>query len=349
MSCDEILAQWLPGGSPPAVLLSYATALPPDWLLGLTSALYSVPLVLIGLGKPWNGLDDKYHGTLLAARVLGQSAARDSPLVFADAWDTMLVNDPAKSAPLRALRGAAHPRTLLSSECNSWPRCYAADFARDAALAKCLADERRTCNMNSGIYAASSAAALEALLPRVIAGLNASVMHPIEVMHDQAAMIRLFLARATNGLRARLHLDWDSTVFLSLFPCKGRGAVRNLGRKGAQYCHARAHEPLSRVWANGSATSYRAAPATAERDTQWPLVAHANGNAEAARRLEAPVFAPLRARLRPPSEALRRHPVLLLDSKDGGACSLSSIGALAAAAARSGDCRSHPVCRGKIK
>ena len=145
MSCAGVLDEWLRAGQaqPSAVVLSYATSLPPEWLLGLSAALFDAPLVLVGLGRPWHGLHDKYHGSLLASKLLSESAAANASVIFADAWDTMLVNSPSLLQALRA--GGEAPHTLLSSECNSWPRCYAAEFGQDRMLSRCLANERRTC------------------------------------------------------------------------------------------------------------------------------------------------------------------------------------------------------------
>ena len=65
-------------------------------------------------------------------------------------------------------------------------------------------------------------------------------------------------------------------------------------------------EARLRVLQNGSLrVRYRAAAGAPE---QQPLVVHANGNVEAARRLESPALASLRAALRSPSESLLPAP-----------------------------------------
>ena len=137
--------------APSAVLLTYASHLPPLWLLGLSAALHDVPLVVIGFGLEYSGDNQqKALGTMRAASVLRRVWPR-TVLLVVDSWDTIVVNPTRRAAaalrPVETEPGAV----LLSTECNSWPRCYRADFSRDAELRRCLASPRRTCFVNGGM------------------------------------------------------------------------------------------------------------------------------------------------------------------------------------------------------
>ena len=325
------------------LLVSYSTFLPSEWLLGLSAALHGVPLVLVGLGRAWGGHADKFYGALSAARLLAQMPrTRKAAVVFADAFDTMVVNPPALTGALRALSKAKESYTLLSSECNSWPHCYRPLYAQDGELSRCLPDPRRTCYINSGVYASSSSSELATLLPLVIQGLNVSGMFPVERMYDQASLIRLFLRRKAAGLHGRLRIDSDSSLFLSLYRCNGQYDQVLSRRKGVSRCAERLHEPLDALDFNGTSARYRA-----QGNFQAPLIVHSNGDQSMGQRLQSRHFSSLHAALRPAPAALLQYPVLLLDSKQFGRCGVTNLSELLAEARRSGACSLNPQCRSK--
>ena len=61
---------------------------------------------------------------------------------------------------------------MLSAECNSWPRCYKAEYEALAAHAACRAASP-TCFVNSGAFAGGAAALLDFL-----SGLHAAAEAP---------------------------------------------------------------------------------------------------------------------------------------------------------------------------
>ena len=140
----QFVPGWLPAGSepPPAILVSYATNLPPEWKLGLTAALFNVPIVLVGLGQGWNGVQSRLLGTRHAIELLRTHLGlHTTPVLVADAWDTMFVNRPLPQTTTLMGTDAAQNKgvaytsrnalerladgtsALLMTECNSWPRC----------------------------------------------------------------------------------------------------------------------------------------------------------------------------------------------------------------------------------
>ena len=66
-------------GAARLALLTYATDVPPHWLLGRSAALHGVPLVLAGLGRRWAGVGVKApaarRAVQLLSAALGESAA----------------------------------------------------------------------------------------------------------------------------------------------------------------------------------------------------------------------------------------------------------------------------------
>ena len=213
-SCtDGMLRRWLPR-SAPAIIVTYATEVPPAWLLGLSAALHNVPLVLVGFKNEYKGDNkQKAFGTMRAAAVL-QRLWPHTVLLVADAWDTVVIN-----APKRASKhlGYIANRTvaMLSTECNSWPRCYHAAFARDRTLARCLATPGYTCYINGGMYAAT-ATTIGALLPAMDAQ-NLRHWNYAERSSDQARMTRLRLSQEDPQLaEGRALSSLQSSAFTDL-------------------------------------------------------------------------------------------------------------------------------------
>ena len=164
--CTRELAGWATA-APTAVLVAFATALPPTWLLGASAAALEIPLVLIGLGMPWGGMHNiaqKFYAVRRAAQIL-RRLVPTAAIIVADAWDTMVVNNVTGATAAVLSDIGAGRRILVSGECNSWPRCYAQELAQDSRSARCLAQPGSACFANSGMYAASAAALEDALLP----------------------------------------------------------------------------------------------------------------------------------------------------------------------------------------
>ena len=189
-SCATTLERWsaaLRGRRTPAVVLTYASQLPPFWLLGLSAALHDVPVVVVGFGaSSYGDNSQKALGTMrAAAKLRGELDAR-TVLLVVDAWDTLVVNSPRRVAAELAQLADAEGSVLLSSECNSWPRCYRDALARDAELRECLAAPGRTCFVNGGMYGATPASIVDGLLP-ALSGVRRRDLHYAERTSESAA------------------------------------------------------------------------------------------------------------------------------------------------------------------
>jgi hypothetical protein len=115
------------GPGPPVVIATFATALPPEWWLGASASLFGIPLVVIGLGKPWGGMSKavikKFYAVRRAAQLL-RRLVPSAAILVCDAWDVMVINGVTPAVlPLLGQLGRGE-RMLVSGECNSWPRCY---------------------------------------------------------------------------------------------------------------------------------------------------------------------------------------------------------------------------------
>ena len=175
--CSSKLAGWA-SASPPVVIAAFATALPPQWLLGASAAMFGIPLVVIGLGRPWGGMQNiaqKFYAVRRSAQIL-RRLVPTAAIIVADAWDTMVVNNvTGATASMLADIGNSR-RILVSGECNSWPRCYAEQLAQDSRSARCLTQPGAACFANSGMYAASAAALEDALLPAAMREMVGQVL-----------------------------------------------------------------------------------------------------------------------------------------------------------------------------
>ncbi|EOD11229.1 hypothetical protein EMIHUDRAFT_257487, partial [Emiliania huxleyi CCMP1516] len=166
---------WPEAAGAAVIILAFATALPPDWLLGPSAAKFDFPLVLLGLGQQLGGMGnavrEKFYAVARAAALLRRLAPRAAVIVV-DAWDTMVVNGVTASTETLLRRVSRGDRQLLSGECNSWPRCYRPLLAADDAGRRCLGQPGALCFGNSGAYAASAAALVDALLPASVRELR---------------------------------------------------------------------------------------------------------------------------------------------------------------------------------
>ena len=144
----------------PIAVMTYLTDLPRLWLLGQSAAVHRMPLVLVGLGMRWTGPDQKLSSARRAAQIV-QALAPRTAIAFADGLDAMVANAPSGRAGEIARRIGNDARSVLvGAECNSWPRCYKAQYAKLEAHAACRAAGRPTCFPNSGMFVASGAALL---------------------------------------------------------------------------------------------------------------------------------------------------------------------------------------------
>ena len=131
LPCSQsLLRAWLPDASPTAIVLAYASQLPPTWLLGLSSALHGVPLIVVGFGHEYGGDNQqKAFATMHAASVLQHVWPRlvrlqaDEPMVDVSGAEAeaeaMAMTDEADASVVQ--RGYDSLRVL----CNRPERCIA--------------------------------------------------------------------------------------------------------------------------------------------------------------------------------------------------------------------------------
>ena len=347
--CTQVVRPFLHNA--PVAVLTYLTDIENPWILGLSAAHHRVPLVWAGKGMRWSGVSVKLGAARRALQLL-HAARPGIAVVFADGADTFVAN-PLSSELAQRIQATAHQgRVLVSSECNSWPRCYSAEYARHSAFQMCRSRRTATCYPNSGAYAGGSGTLLDflsALRSTAEAGSGA------EHLDDQAALHRLYLARYGGGgapvqapasLASTEHLppwqgaqavsgplevavDDEGAVFLGMHACKGSGALHSFRARGTTFstCHTGAHDPFASLTANGSTLSHTNVRAGTRRT---PFLAHASGTHD---RMGRALFGTAGVYGRPYPEALRKpaarqerwwrtyarpglldHPVLLVDA-----------------------------------
>jgi len=351
--CSQVLREssWGAGSSGP-VILTYATGVPHNWMLGLTAAQHGLPIAIAGHGfPPWNWWEKnrkKLPGSMRAAQVLAESAP-GVPIALVDASDTFIVNKWFAKSHLRGLGEQGRHTILLGAECNSWPRCYREQYLHDAAFQRCTATSG-SCYPNSGVALASNARTLVDLLAAQLRQLqvmdsNRAGYNDAEMKEDQAALHHLYLNRSEglhrhNGFKLRI--DGASSTFLNLWSCREEGphqairdattglpravsaaklAARSKAARESEFCHERRHLPLESVHIGlrGGRLTYNSSG-----EVQLPWLVHANGYHSRGR---DPVFAPLLRRFDPPPAELFSYPVALLDAM-ASSCTVTTLGAL---------------------
>ena len=87
--CRELIPPRWPVGKGP-IMLSYATAVSPTWLLGLSAAAHGLPLAIAGLGMPgwywWEGGRKQLPGSRRSLQVL-DAVSPDVPIMLTDHGD----------------------------------------------------------------------------------------------------------------------------------------------------------------------------------------------------------------------------------------------------------------------
>ena len=297
------------------------------WVLGLSAAYHGQPLIVQGLGMRWGGVGIKLPAARRATQLL-QALQPLARIVFADGSDTVVANPPHL---FRREWPNAGSTMTMSSECGSFPLCYAERYRRHRAHQACR-KRSSTCFPNSGVYTGYAEAILE-VLPELnrLAATGTGVEHN----EDQGAANRLYSSQnaSSTSRESRLSVDGESQLFLSLYRCRGVGARADINgptyiRRFGSFtlCNHGSHDPLQhvRVADGGAALFYN----YSGRVTR-PFIVHASGVHQRLvtaykGRSWTDVFVPDRAR----AHAARSHPVLLLDSADHGLCHLTTLGAL---------------------
>ena len=349
-ACARSVANWSGRGHGGPVVLTYATALPNDWILGRSAAAQALPLVVAGLGLaswPWyEGGSQVITGVRRASQVLRQLFGDASPVVVADAGDTFIPTElRGSSRAALAAVVADQRRVLVGGECWSWPKCYESLFADDEGFQGCLATSS-TCWPNAGTQLASTRA-LEFLYDELARRLFANrrlprkyaTMGKIERTNNQAILVRLYRNRSAVRRELDILVDESSAFFASLRPCGPTGP--NPLRIGAfSQCFVKAFVPRMHLHMNGSQVNFhpgaeagtwcrrRESPAAARAGgSMQPFLLHANGRH--GRLYKDTCFGARLEELRMSSSALREHPVLLVDAVGRGVCNVTTLGQLA--------------------
>ena len=283
-ACGQVVDGTVFAAEAPLAVMTYLTDLPRQWLLGQSAAAHRTPLVLVGLGMRWESPAQKLLSARRAAQLV-QAVAPRTAIAFADGLDAMVVNAPTARTREVVARIGADPRSVVvGAECNSWPRCYRAQYAKHTAYQTCRSTGtagQQTCYPNSGMMVASGAALLRFYSAlHALATTSQGRAGPGGQPDDQAALHMLYLglggvmprsggggggggggaSPATwvpdaaadggggggGGGQLRLSVDSASELLLNLYACKGGGAQRKLGANYTM-CHDGAYEPLQRV------------------------------------------------------------------------------------------------------
>ena len=265
-ACGKVVDGTVFAAEAPLAVMTYLTDLPRQWLLGQSAAAHRTPLVLVGLGMRWESPAQKLLSARRAAQLV-QAVAPQTAIAFADGLDAMVVNAPTARTREAVARIGADPRiVVVGAECNSWPRCYRAQYAKHAAYQACRstgAAGQQTCYPNSGLMIASGSALLRFYTAlHALATTRQGLAGPGGQPDDQAALHMLYLglggvmpsgvpdAAADGGGggsgQMRLSVDSASELLLNLYACKGGGAQRKLGANYTM-CHDGAYEPLQHV------------------------------------------------------------------------------------------------------
>ena len=279
-ACGQVVGGTAFAAESPLAVMTYLTDLPRQWLLGQSAAAHRTPLVLVGLGMRWESPAQKLLSARRAAQLV-QAVAPRAAIAFADGLDAMVVNAPTARTREAVTRIGADPSSVVvGAECNSWPRCYKAQYARHPAYQACRTGTagQHTCYPNSGMMVASGAALLRFYSAlHALATTSQARAGPDGQPDDQAALHLLYLglggvaprsggggaspaawvpdAAADGGGgggggggsgQLRLSVDSASELLLNLYACKGGAAPRKLAANYSM-CHDGAHEPLQRV------------------------------------------------------------------------------------------------------
>ena len=170
-------------------LLTYLTDVSAagPWALGLSAAYHGQPLIVQGLGMRWRAVGIKLPAARRAAQLL-QALQPLARIVFADGSDTVMANPPHA---FRREWPKARSTMVMSSECGSFPLCYAERYSRHHAHQECR-KRSSTGFPNSGVYM-GYAEAISELLPELhrLATTGTGVEHD----EDQGAANRLYASQ----------------------------------------------------------------------------------------------------------------------------------------------------------
>ena len=98
------------------ILLTYMTHLPFEWALGASAALHGIPLIVMGLGREWDGPGVRVPATLRAAQLL-DALAPDAAIIGTDGSDALVANAPTAAVRSWAGELARSRHMLLATEC----------------------------------------------------------------------------------------------------------------------------------------------------------------------------------------------------------------------------------------
>lgn len=316
---------WLPGKGP--VMLSYATSVSTNWMLGLSAARHGLPLVLAGLNQPrwpwWQGGRKKLPGSRRALQVIHEMAP-DRPVISSDTGDLLISNRLTAKHEAALARIASSRQMLIAAECNSWPICYRDVYAKHREYQSCLASHS-ACFPNSGVLVASTSTLLRFYDRWAIAIINSMQLGKAERWNDQAAVHHIYQNRSSYASEDAfdLHVDAENLFSLQLWKCEG--ASEKSSGKHFKYCFEKPFDATTglRTQPDGDGVTF-----TDERGVvQRPFLVHSNGH-HYVLKLESSNLRPLLNLYKEPNidPALFDHKVVLVDSFDHGACNVTTLG-----------------------
>ena len=310
------------------VMLSYATSVPSGWMLGLSAAVHGLPIVLAGLNQPrwpwWHGGRKKLPGSRRALQIIEAIGGPDRPVISSDTGDLLIGNSltPEHMATLADLRKSQ--RMLVAAECNSWPVCYRDKYLMDPGHQHCL-QHYDACYPNSGVLLASARTLLQFYSAWAAEIVGSSSLNKAERWNDQAAVHRLYRNRTSIASAGHFSMEVDAAAQFSLQLWKCDGPKDHGNGKHFRYCHERRNEPATglKTAEDGGGVIY-----TNHRGAvQKPFLIHSNGYHRVLKANETHLHA-LLERYHPdrvPS-ALYNHPVILVDTREYGDCTVASLG-----------------------
>jgi len=272
----------------------------------------------------------KLVGSRRAVQLLHKLTPR-SAIVFADGSDSMVANPLSEQIArwtTAVAEGGASSPVLLGGECDSWPLCYRKLYDGHADFKACLRSGSAACYPNSGTVLGSAPALLRFFT--AVRSLEATMLD-VEYNDDQAAANRLYADRqmAKRNFSVALAVDGNA--------CK-RPALRTL--RGRTLCHERSYDPLHEIRRSGEHLLFTRTVHDAMVE-QRPLMVHSSGlhhrldaaalgltPAEARRTCGAAHARANWLKLLLPNASFLEHPVLLIDSVQGGVCNLTTLGEL---------------------
>ena len=305
----------------PIVLVAYITDVSRNWLLGLSAAAFSIPIVLAGQGMRWVGARGKIWGVARTAQLLGEVAPRATVVVL-DGADTFVANSVSNTLAAAAQAiGSSHNTLLLSTECNLWPSCERkVNFSRLATHRACQ-QSWHSCFPNSGGIMGSGRAIsrlTEVLLPH-FQPTNDTKRH-WRFTNDQYQVHSVYIEQEQHDLQ--VDVDGSGTFVVSLMEC------RHMPKRRALNCYDAPWNAQRHLAVNASTREATLSWVSThgQARVQRPLILHSNADPSFAVMNSATVK-PAWEWLLPIRDGMLQSRLIALDSAHFGPCNVTTLGA----------------------